>query len=245
MQAMPELVDVDAAGGEETRQVVLDIDREAARRLGVDMATIASVLNNSFSQRQVATLYDELNQYRVVMELDPRFTSDPAVLEQVEVVTAEGSRVPLSTFASWGYGMASDRVRHDGQFASVGVGYALAPGVTAYEAEQAIERMLAEIMLPASVHTVPASVGRGRCAAGTATERNQLQSDRAARTLSADRRGDEERDHDDRLCPGGAAPGRSVPAGGHPSGRTAAPAPHSDDQPGRVAWRRPAGARVW
>lgn len=160
MQAMPELVDVDAAGGEETRQVVLDIDREAARRLGVDMATIASVLNNSFSQRQVATLYDELNQYRVVMELDPRFTSDPAVLEQVEVVTAEGSRVPLSTFASWGYGMASDRVRHDGQFASVGVGYALAPGVTAYEAEQAIERMLAEIMLPASVHTVPASAGR-------------------------------------------------------------------------------------
>src|SRR5690554_6723257 len=61
MQAMPELVDVDAAGGEETCQVVLDIDREAARRLGVDMATIASVLNNSFSQRQVATLYDELN----------------------------------------------------------------------------------------------------------------------------------------------------------------------------------------
>src|SRR5690606_36927386 len=116
--------------------------------------------NNSFSQRQVATLYDELNQYRVVMELDPRFTSDPAVLEQVEVVTAEGSRVPLSTFASWGYGMVSDRVRHDAQFASVGVGYALAPGVPPYDAEQAIERMLAEIMLPASVHTVPASAGR-------------------------------------------------------------------------------------
>src|SRR5690606_1541902 len=97
---------------------------------------------------------------RVVMELDPRFTSDPAVLEQVEVVTAEGSRVPLSTFASWGYGMASDRVRHDGQFASVGVGYALAPGVTAYEAEQAIERMLAVPLPPALGHTVRASAGR-------------------------------------------------------------------------------------
>ncbi|CEA06435.1 acriflavin resistance protein [Pseudomonas saudimassiliensis] len=157
MQQLPELVDVDAAGGEETRQVMLDIDREAARRLGVDMATIASVLNNSFSQRQVATLYDELNQYRVVMELDPRFTADPAVLGQIEMITDTGTRVPLSAFASWDYGMASDRVRHDGQFASVGVGYALAPGVTALEAEQAIERMLAEIMLPTSVHTVPAS----------------------------------------------------------------------------------------
>ena len=160
MQELPELVDVDAAGGEETRQVMLDIDREAARRLGVDMATIASVLNNSFSQRQVATLYDELNQYRVVMELDPRYTEDPAVLAQIEVITNAGTRVPLSAFASWDYGMASDRVRHDGQFASVGVGYALAPGVTAYEAEQAIDRMLGEIMLPTSVHTVPASSGR-------------------------------------------------------------------------------------
>ncbi|EZQ17131.1 acriflavine resistance protein B [Halopseudomonas bauzanensis] len=160
MQELPELVDVDAAGGEETRQVMLDIDREAARRLGVDMATIASVLNNSFSQRQVATLYDELNQYRVVMELDPRYTEDPAVLAQIEVITNAGTRVPLSAFASWDYGMASDRVRHDGQFASVGVGYALAPGVTAYEAEQAIDRLLGEIMLPTSVHTVPASSGR-------------------------------------------------------------------------------------
>ncbi|MCO5786017.1 acriflavine resistance protein B [Pseudomonas sp. G11-1] len=160
MQELPELVDVDAAGGEETRQVMLDIDREAARRLGVDMATIASVLNNSFSQRQVATLYDELNQYRVVMELNPRYTEDPAVLAQIEVITNAGTRVPLSAFASWDYGMASDRVRHDGQFASVGVGYALAPGVTAYEAEQAIDRLLGEIMLPTSVHTVPASSGR-------------------------------------------------------------------------------------
>ncbi|SDS11359.1 multidrug efflux pump [Halopseudomonas litoralis] len=160
MQDLPELVDVDAAGGEETRQVMLDIDREAARRLGVDMATIASVLNNSFSQRQVATLYDELNQYRVVMELDPRYTEDPAVLGQIEVITDVGTRVPISAFARWDYGMASDRVRHDGQFASVGVGYALAPGVTAYEAEQAIDRMLGEVMLPSSVHTVPASSGR-------------------------------------------------------------------------------------
>lgn len=160
MQELPELVDVRSVGGEQTRQVVLDIDREAASRHGIDMAAVASVLNNSFSQRQVATLYDELNQYRVVMELDPRYTEEPSVLGQLELLTGDGSRVPLSTFASWRYGMANDRVRHDGQFASVGIGYALAPGVTAYEAEQSIERMLGEVMLPTSVHTVPASSGR-------------------------------------------------------------------------------------
>lgn len=160
MQDMPELADVDTVSGEGTRQIVLDIDREAARRHGVDMAMVASLLNNSFSQRQVATLYDELNQYRVVMELEPRYTEEPEVLGQLEVLTADGSRVPLSTFASWGYGMADDRVRHDGQFASQGIGYALAPGVTTYEADQAIDRMLAEVMLPSSVHTVPASAGR-------------------------------------------------------------------------------------
>ena len=160
MQQMPELVDVDSVGGEQTRQMTLDIDREAARSRGIDMAMIASVLNNSFSQRQVATLYDELNQYRVVMELDPRYTEEPAVLDQLEVLSAQGERVPLSTFATWNYGMANDRVRHDSQFASVGIGYALAPGVTAYEAEQAIDRVVGEVMLPSSVHTVPASSGR-------------------------------------------------------------------------------------
>jgi len=159
MQSLPELVDVRSVGDEEARQVVLDIDREAARRRGVDMATIASVLNNSFSQRQVATLYDELNQYRVVMELDPRYTGDPAVLGQLEVLTDDGARVPLSTFASWHYGMASDRVRHDGQFASVGIGYALAPGVTVPQAEEAIDRMLGQLMLPSSVHN---AAGSGR-----------------------------------------------------------------------------------
>ncbi|KAF0803749.1 RND efflux transporter, permease [Alcanivorax xiamenensis] len=157
MQRLPELVDVDSAGDEEAQQVVLDIDREAARLHGVDMATVASVLNNSFSQRQVATLYDELNQYRVVMELLPRYTEQPSVLQQLEVLTDEGARVPLSTFATWTYGLTNDRIRHDAQFASVGVGYALAPGVTPLEAEAAIQAALNDIMLPPSVYAGPGS----------------------------------------------------------------------------------------
>ncbi len=157
MQKLPELVDVDSAGDEEAQQVVLDIDREAARVHGVDMATVASVLNNSFSQRQVATLYDELNQYRVVMELLPRYTEQPSVLEQLEVLTDDGARVPLSTFATWEYGLTNDRIRHDSQFAATGIGYALAPGVTPIQAEEAIQKALNDIMLPPSVYAGPGS----------------------------------------------------------------------------------------
>ncbi len=157
MEASPLLIDVESVDDDEARQVVLDIDREAARLRGVDMQTIASVLNNSFSQRQVATLYDELNQYRVVMELSPRYTARPIVLSQLQVLTNDGERVPLSTFASWSYGMAEDRVRHEGQFASMGVGYGLAPGVTSTQAEDAIAEILNQVMLPNDVHEAPPS----------------------------------------------------------------------------------------
>lgn len=154
MKELPELVDVNSPGGEDAQQVVLQIDREAAQRLGVDMRTVATLLNNSFSQRQVATLFDDMNQYRVVMELAPGYTAQPEVLKQLMLITAGGERVPLSAIASYDYGLASDRVRHDNQFASKGIGYALAPGVTAAQADAAIDRLLAELMLPTSIFSV-------------------------------------------------------------------------------------------
>lgn len=155
MEQLPELTSIDGERGDGAQQVVIDIDREAAQRLGVDMAMVASLLNNSFSQRQVSTMYDEFNQYRVVMELEPEYTSTPAVLEQIQVVTRDGSRVPLSTFATFGYGLANDRVRHTGQFASVSIGYDLAEGVTAEQARTAIDNLLAELMVPSEVHVGP------------------------------------------------------------------------------------------
>ena len=151
LRALPELVDVESQGDQGMRQVVLDIDRDAAARLGVDMRMIASVLNNAFSQRQVATLYDTLNQYRVVMELDPRYTQDPTTLEQIHVIGRDGQRLPLSAVASWRYGMAPDRIYHSQQFASIWIEFALAPGVSLDQAVQAIDRAMAGIMLPTHV----------------------------------------------------------------------------------------------
>lgn len=157
MQDLPELMNVDPPRSGETQQLVLEIDRETARQYGVDMNMVASMLNNSFSQRQVATLYDDMNQYRVVMELSPGYTSSPSVLKQLQVLTSDGSSVPLSTFATWDYGMAEDRIRHEGQFASKGIGYELAPGVTAEQAEEAIGAMLDKVMLPNAVHRAPST----------------------------------------------------------------------------------------
>jgi multidrug efflux pump len=161
MKEIPELVDVDSDSGEAAQQVVLDIDREAARRLGVDMAMVATVLNNAFSQRQVATLFDPMNQYRVVMEFSPRYTERPEALADLLVLTSSGDRVPLSTFATWRYGLSADRVYHDSQFAAAAVGYALAPGVTARQAQQAIDAMMARLMVPSSIHARPDGAIRG------------------------------------------------------------------------------------
>ena len=154
LAALPELADVDSSGDEGSRQVVLDIDRTTAAQLGVDMRTVATVLNNSFSQRQVATLYDSLNQYRVVMELDPRYTQTPDTMDQVHAIGEGGRRVPLSAFASWSYGMAPDRIQHRQQFVATRVSFALAPGVTLGEAVEAIDQAMARIMLPNQVQAV-------------------------------------------------------------------------------------------
>jgi len=152
MRTLPELVDVDSIGDEATQQVTIDIDREAARRLGVDLQTISSVLNNSFSQRQVATLYDRLNQYRVVMELDPRYTQSVSVLDEIQIITSAGNRIPLSAVASYRHSLAGDRVYHQEQFAAFGIEYSLAPGVSAERATEAINEAFTKLMPPTAVH---------------------------------------------------------------------------------------------
>lgn len=151
LMALPELKDVDGPSDEGAKQVSLTIDREAARRLGVNMQMVTSVLNSSFSQRQISTIYNELNQYRVVMELEPLYTQDPVVLDQVQVIGSGGKRVPLSAFTKYDYSLINDRVGHRGQFAADNIGFGLAEGVSLEQGLAAIDRTMAEIMLPTSV----------------------------------------------------------------------------------------------
>lgn len=152
MEKMPELTSIDGVRQRGTQQILLSIDREAAQRLGIDMNMVASVLSNAFSQRQVSTMFDEFNQYRVVMELEPEYTQSPRALEQLQVITSRGERIPLSQISSFDYGLSNDRVRHTGQFASESIGYDLAEDITPDQARIAIDKMLAELMVPSEVY---------------------------------------------------------------------------------------------
>ncbi|KFX68908.1 acriflavine resistance protein B [Pseudomonas taeanensis MS-3] len=151
LAALPELTDIDANEGEGAQQIRLVVDRDAARRLGVDMSMVTAVLNNAFSQRQISTIYDSLNQYSVVMEINPKYAEYPEALEQIQVIGAEGQRVPLASFAHWERSLEEDRVNHQGQFAADSIGYSLAPEVTQEQANAAIARAVAEVNLPTEV----------------------------------------------------------------------------------------------
>ncbi len=160
LQELPELTDVDTPRDGGTQQVMLNIDREAAKSHGVDMQLITQVLNNSFSQRQVATLYDRLNQYRVVMELEPQYTSDPSVLDQVMVIASDGRRVPMSAFTRRDTSLVDERVRHRNQFASENIGFSLAEGISLQQGLQAVELALAKIMLPTEIQATMSGSAR-------------------------------------------------------------------------------------
>jgi multidrug efflux pump len=151
LKSLKELTAIDAHDGGGTQQVTLIVDRDAAKRLGIDMDMVTTVLNNAYSQRQVSTIYDPLNQYQVVMEVNPKYALDPVTLEQVQVITADGARVPLSTIAHYERRLEDDRVNHDGQFASDNISFDLADGVTLDQATAAIERAVAAVGLPEDV----------------------------------------------------------------------------------------------
>jgi multidrug efflux pump len=133
-----------------SQQITLEVDREAARQLGIEMATVTQALNNAFGQRQVSTIYNTMNQYRVVMEVAPQFAQGPEALDQVYVVS-NGERVPLSAFSRYTRTSADDRISRNDQFASTSISFELAPGVSLSQAETAINRAVALLALPTSV----------------------------------------------------------------------------------------------
>ncbi|MFP3676959.1 efflux RND transporter permease subunit [Pseudomonas sp. SIMBA_041] len=151
LKTLPELTAIDAREGRGARQVTLIVDRDQAKRLGVDMSMVTAVLNNAYSQRQISTIYDSLNQYQVVMEVDPKYAQDPVTLKQVQVITADGARIPLSTIAHYENSLEDDRVSHEGQFASESLSFDMAEGVTVEQGTAAIERAIAKVGLPEDV----------------------------------------------------------------------------------------------
>ena len=153
IEKLPELVDVTTDREQNGLQANVVIDRPAAARLGVRIQDIDNALNNAFSQRQISTIYSERNQYRVILEVDPRFQRDPSDLTQVYVAGAGSAQVPLSSVARIEKSLAPLVINHQGQFPSVTITYNLAPNVPIEQATAAIERAVAELHLPDTLHT--------------------------------------------------------------------------------------------
>ncbi|MFY1952764.1 multidrug efflux RND transporter permease subunit [Achromobacter xylosoxidans] len=151
LDAAPQLADIssDLQGG--GLQAYLEVSRDAAARLGLTMDDVAQVLYNAFGQRQVATLFTQSNQYRVVLEVDPRLAASPEALERIHLKTADGQPIPLAALATVSERAVPLAVNHLSQFPAVNFSFNLPPGGSLGASIAAIEAARQDIAMPASV----------------------------------------------------------------------------------------------
>jgi len=145
----------DAASDQQTGglQASIDVDRSQASRLNILPQAIDDTLYDSFGQRQVSTIFTQLNQYRVVLEAAPRYQLTPESLDKVYVKSSSGQMVPLNAFAHLTIKSAPLAINHEGQFPAVTLSFNLRPGSSLGEAVNAIQQAQREIGLPDSVTT--------------------------------------------------------------------------------------------
>jgi multidrug efflux pump len=153
LREAPELQDVASDLQDRGLQAYLDIDRDAASRLGISVSAIDDALYDAFGQRLISTIYTQANQYRVVLEAAPRYQMGPESLGQIHVATGDGQQVPLSSIASVEERHTRLVINHAGQFPAVTMSFNIAPGRSLGEAVAAIEAAQREIGLPPSIQT--------------------------------------------------------------------------------------------
>ncbi|HEY6008933.1 MAG TPA: efflux RND transporter permease subunit, partial [Geobacteraceae bacterium] len=151
LRALPQLADVNSDQQTKGLEADLVIDRPTASRLGISPRDIDNTLYNAFGQRQVSVTYTLLNQYHVVMEVDPRFWQHPDTLRDIYVTSSHGTQVPLSAFTHYEPRATSLAVNHQGQFPAVTISFNLAPGVALGDAVKAIETATHQMMMPGSI----------------------------------------------------------------------------------------------
>ncbi len=150
-KTMPELRDVSTDQQDQGLAVNLVIDRDAASRLGISASAIDQVLYDAFGQREVSTMYTGLNQYFVVMEVDPQYQSSPDALNGIYLKSSTGATVPLSAIAHYEQQRTPLQVNHQGQYPSVTLTFNLAPGVSLGQAVTALEKVQREMGMPSAI----------------------------------------------------------------------------------------------
>ncbi|HTL66242.1 MAG TPA: multidrug efflux RND transporter permease subunit [Lacunisphaera sp.] len=153
LQQRPELSEVASDLQNHGLQAFLEIDRDAASRLGVSVAAIDDALYSAFGQRQISTLFTQSSQYRVVLEMDPRLAHGPEAIEGIYVKGGSGQLVPLATIAHVTERASVLLINHVGQFPAVTVSFNLGPGASLGQAVAAIERTTAELRMPEAIQS--------------------------------------------------------------------------------------------
>jgi multidrug efflux pump len=153
LKTLPQLRDVATDQQNGGLEITLVIDRDTASRLGIPMQAIDNTLYDAFGQRLVSTMFTQLNQYHVVLEVAPDFRNNPADLRNIYVHSAGGTQVPLSAFAHFEQTTTPLTVDHQGQFPVVTISFNLPAGESLGGAVSAIKQVEQDIGLPASIHS--------------------------------------------------------------------------------------------
>ncbi len=152
MRKIPELRDVNSDQQLKGLQASVVVDRDTAYRLGVSFQAIDDTLNDAFGQRQVSVMYQGINQYYVVMEVQPQFQQSPEYLNQVYVASSTGKLIPLSAFSHYAPSNSALTINHQGVFPAITLSFNLAPGAALGTAVSHIETVQREIGMPSTVH---------------------------------------------------------------------------------------------
>ena len=152
LRTVPELRDVASDQQNGGMKADLVIDRDTAARFGILPQAIDDTLYDAFGQRQVSTIFTQLNQYHVVLEVGPQFQNDPSDLTHIYVKSVSGQQVPLSTFSHFETAHAPLAINHEGQFPVVTISFNLAPGESLGRATTAIAEVEQDLGMPASIH---------------------------------------------------------------------------------------------
>jgi hydrophobe/amphiphile efflux-1 (HAE1) family protein len=151
LRQRPELSDVGSDQQSQGNELSINIDRDAAGRLNVLPQAIDDTLYDAFGQRQVSIIYSQLNQYRVILEVEPMYQASPDSLSKLYVPSTTGQQVPLSAVASISRTTAALAVPHQGQFPAVTLSFNLAPGVSLSQAVKSIKEEEQKLEVPDSV----------------------------------------------------------------------------------------------
>ncbi|MDE2310449.1 MAG: multidrug efflux RND transporter permease subunit [Betaproteobacteria bacterium] len=152
LSQLPQLIDVNTDQQDKGLQTTLVVNRDAAARLGISQALIDATLNDLFGQRQVSTIYNPLNQYRVVMEAAPQYWQNPEALKDVFIIAPGGIQMPLASFARYEPTATPLSVNHQGQFAAATISFNLPVGVSLSDATRLIDDAMLKLGVPTSVH---------------------------------------------------------------------------------------------